>query len=192
MNVAKLLLPLVFASLAFTVNAQERSSVVQQLLPNGGDVAHTLGLDLYKFKLPVRSPQFEVILREKPTNDSEMKVIASYAFEADRGYEDFELLLSFMPEDGFAPHALFQGDDRVDMRVQCKFGNATTGSGSLIPRPLKDANGGVRSLRPMNLRADDKDQAEHELVLLLLEGEKRDGFTPFAEIAIRYLPRNSG
>ncbi len=192
MNYLKLLLPLVFTSLPAIVIAQERSKVVQQLSPTGGDVAHALGLDLYKFRLPVRSEHFRVLVRERLSAGGEATVLSTHDFEADRGYEKFDLLLSFLPEDGIAPHALLQGGELVDLEIQCRFGNATTGSRTLIPRPLMKSHGGTRSIRPMNLRADDKTQGEDEVVLLLIGGKENDGFTPTAEVVISYASKAGG
>lgn len=194
MSKTYLILFSVFISvIAKSTFADEKTSNLTQLAATGTDIANVAGLDVYKFRVPLKSKTFAVVVTEQTRPNGEVKTLSEIDFALDVDSETFEILLSFLPTDGTMRNALLLSkEDRVDFSVFCEVNGTSTMSRVEIERPLSSSSTLPRSVTPMTLKAHDGFSSDGTLCLLAIRGKHQRGKPspekdfPIAKVCIVY------
>ena len=161
---------LLFASIPSLSFAQEKTETITQLTVTGTDIANVFGIDVYKFRVPLRSKNFAVTFTEQASADSEVKTTHKFDFTLDVDAPEFDLILSFTPTDGTMRNALLSDDKTVDFSAFCKAGDFSTMNRIEIPRPLSGQPTDTKSVMPMTLKMHEVHSSDRSLCLLEIAG----------------------
>ena len=150
--------------------AQEKSATITQLTTTGSDIANVFGIDVYKFRVPLRSKNFAVMFTEQESASSDVKTTHKFDFTLDVDAPEFDLLLSFTPTDSTMRNALLSDDKTVDFSAFCKAGDFSTMNRIEIPRPLSGLTTNPRSVMPMTLKMHEVHSTDKSVCLLEIAG----------------------
>lgn len=172
--------------------AQEKTATITQLTTTGSDIADIFGIDVYKFRVPLRSKDFAVTFTEQETASSGVKITHKFDFNLDVDAQEFDLLLSFTPTDGTMRSALLSDDKTIVFSVFCKSGDLSAMNRVEISRPLSGLATDTKSVMPMTLKMHEVHSTDESVCLLEIAGrspsetQKTDQKFPVARVFVTF------
>lgn len=162
---------LVLIAVAATVGAAETDEPqpVERLSLTADDLAGALNLNIYKFRVPMRSEtKFDIVVSVQDSPDAEPRVLSRQSLRHRGDAESVDLRLSFLPRDDSVRGVLLTQDEEVVYRVKCS-GCSPGGFATIIPLPLREIPGTEKTLMPVNaeVSAELSDEGETCLIAIL-------------------------
>jgi hypothetical protein len=160
-----------FASAIFgSVSAEEKTTAITQLTTTGTDLINAIGLDVYKFRVPLRSKSFSIAITEQDKPDADSKTVSKFDFKLNTDADSFDVLLSFLPTDGAIRNTLLSADERIDFSIFCESGEVSTMTRNEIRRPLSRLSTVARSVAPMTLKKHEVHSTGDTICLISISG----------------------